>query len=384
MSHTIHRPPLTAVATARRAGVATLAALIFMTAAGAPAAPAMPADGYHSEFEGSDAFESSDPIQAPKPGTPSVYCISACVNAFDASASNATTSTIGLSWSGASGYTGYVVERRKTDLGGGFDVVARLGAAARDYTDAGLTDNTNYDYRVTATGDNGSASSKLATARTLPAPTTLSASNPTTRTVDLRWSATTGASGYAVERRETSSTGSFATVANLDSAVGQYTDRGLSHSTDYEYRVRATGVPGLGPSNIVRVRTRPAQVERVQLDTDWTEQYRFRASSALVFAPAGAKILGVRNVSVVPGEESDIGLPAVEVEHRSSDMETRRVEELGFNATTSAFNGQLAKGSWSLRVAPASALFLWECTGHIWNATACNTVAQVVLEVTWA
>jgi hypothetical protein len=51
MRHTIHRPSPTAAATARRAGVAALAALIFMTAAGAPAASAVPADGYYLELE---------------------------------------------------------------------------------------------------------------------------------------------------------------------------------------------------------------------------------------------------------------------------------------------------------------------------------------------
>jgi hypothetical protein len=259
-------------------------------------------------------------------------------------------------------------------------VVTRLGATARDHRDVGLTDNTRYDYRVTATGPNGSASSRVATARTLPAPTTLSASNPTTRTVDLRWSATTGASGYEVERREASSAG-FVTVAKLGSAVGAYTDGGLGHSTDYEYRVTATGVPGAEPSNLVRVRTDPPQIKRVWLATDWNKQFRFWGSAS-VAAPAGARILGVRNVAVGKG---DVGLPLFDIEHRSSDAEVRSVEELDPDATTSAFNGQLiAKGSWSLWVSPASASYVWECTGRVFNSTACSTVAQIVLEVTWA
>jgi hypothetical protein len=380
MCPTICRPSLTTVARARRALVAALAALTLMAAAGAPAAGAMPPGGYHSEPEPSELPE---PIQAPKPHPPAVYCVTAsptCGNAFDVSASNATTSKLGVSWSGASGYTGYVVERRKTDLGGSFGEVTRLGGTARDYTDVGLTDNTSYDYRVTATGNNGSASSRIATARTLPAPTILSASRPTTRTVDLRWSATTGATGYTVERRE-STTGSFVAVKNLGEAARGYTDEGLAHSTGYDYRVRATGVAGLEPSNVVAVRTLVPQVERVRLSTDWDEQFRFEVGLASTFAPAGAKILGVRNVAV---DMNRLGLRVVGVEHTSSDLVMRKVSELGYNATTSAFNGQLAKGSWSLRVAPASALFLWDCLDHEWDRDWCSTVADVVLEVTWA
>jgi hypothetical protein len=356
-----------------------LAALIFITAAGAPAAGAMPPGGY-SELEVLEAPESPDPIQAPKPGTPTVYCINACSNAFEVSASNPTTSQISLSWSGASGYTGYVVERRKTDLGGSFSEVARLSATARDYTDLGLTNNTSYDYRVTATGPNGSASSKVATARTGPAPTTLSASNPTTRTVDLGWSSTTGATGYTVERRDTSVSDGFVTVVNLDGGASRYTDRDLAHSTSYDYRVKATGVTGLGPSNVVSVRTDPPQVERVTLNIDWNEQGRFGELSASTFAPAGAKILGVRNVAV---DKAGFGLTAAEVEHRSSDGETRTVQVLQYNATTGAFNGQLAKGSWSLKVS-ASAASLATCHGG-WDAEFCNSpYAKVALVVTWA
>lgn len=381
MRPTIYRPSRTTVAGARRAGVAAWAALIFMAAAGAPAAGAMPPGGYHSEPEPS---EQPEPIQAPKPNPPAVYCVTAsptCGNAFDVSASNATTSRLGVSWSGASGYTGYVVERRKTDVGGSFGEVTRLGGTARDYTDVGLTDNTSYDYRVTATGNNGSASSKIATARTLPAPTILSASHPTTRTVDLRWSATTGATGYAVERRESFTTGSFVTVANLGSAASGYTDGGLAHSTGYAYRVRATGVAGLEPSNAVAVRTLPPQVERVELSTDWDEQFRFQIDPASNLAPSGAKILGVRNVAV---DKNKLGLTVFGVEHRSG-LDMRSVPELRYDATTSAFNGQLAKGSWSFR-APTAAVFLWDCDSPTWSDRACDIAqaADVVLEVTWA
>jgi hypothetical protein len=369
------------------AGVTALAALLVATAVGAPTAGAIPPGGYgyQEPVEPSEPSEPPAPVQAPKPGTPSVYCITAsptCGNAFEASVSNTTTSEVALSWSGASGYTGYMVERRKTDLGGSFSEVARLGGTARDYTDRGLTDNTGYDYRVTATGNGGSASSKLATARTRPAPTSLSASNPTTRTVDLSWSSTTGATGYAVERRRASTTDGFVTVANLDRAASRYTDGDLAHSTSYDYRVTATGVAGLGPSNVVSVRTDPPRVERVSLGTDWTEQFRFRAASASTFAPAGAQVLSVRNVAV---DKNGSGLRVFEVEHRSSNGETRTVQELLFNATTGAFNGQLAKGSWSLKVHYVNAVFLWTCNLNTWDASYCGTPeAKIVLEVTWA
>lgn len=380
MRHKIYQQSLTVVANAKRTGFAALLALI-ATAAAAPPAVAMPAGGYED----------------PEPTT-CTAAIPACgyygnLSAPTLATSDPTTRTIELRWSapswisdaftGPTGVTGYIVERKLTSSTGSFAEVVRLGENARNYTDRELAHSTSYDYRVTTTGS--TRVSNVATARTLVAltPPLLSASNATTRTVDLRWSATTGATGYAVERRETSTPGTFVTVANLDGAARGYTDSGLAHSTRYDYRVRPTGVAGSDPSNIVPVGTLPPQVERVWLATNWNEQYRFEVGSASISAPTGAKILGVRNVSL---DRNNLGLTVMKVEHQSSDLETRSLpDQLNHNATTTAFNGQLAKGSWTLRVTNTSAPFLWEChIGGNWSSSACRPVANVALDVTWA
>lgn len=376
MRHTIHRPSLRTVARARWTGVAALAALLLIIAAGAPAARAMPPGGYEPLPETTEPEAPSEPVQAPKPkpSVPSAYCITACTNAFVTSVSSTTSSKVGLAWPGASGYTGYDIERRKTNLGGTFAVVARLGPDASDYTDTGLTDNTSYDYRVTATGASATASSNVTAARTLPAPTTLSAGNATTRSADLHWNGTTGATGYAVERRQSAAGGSFATVANLDATARGYTDGSLAHSTGYDYRVSATGVTGLGPSNQVAVPTLPPQVQRVKLSGFTTDGFGFRALSPS--GPAYAEILNVRNVAVdenTPGN----GLALFNIAHGVTV-----VAAMPYNTTTSAFNGQSLTAPWALRVGGVSATVLWDCAlGFVMPD--CSSLASVTLEVTW-
>jgi hypothetical protein len=169
-------------------------------------------------------------------------------------------------------------------------------------------------------------------------------------------------------------------VANLAATARGYTDGGLPHSTGYDYRVRATRIPDLGPSNEVAVRTLPPQVERVRLSTDWSEKFRFRGSGSSS-APPGARILNVRNITL---GKDNAQLTVREVEHSSADLDLRSHAQLGYNATTSVFNGQLAKGSWSLWVSSSGA-FLWDCDGLPWSSYACNEVDVIVgVEVTWA
>jgi hypothetical protein len=358
-----------------RAGGALAATLILTATGAAPMAGAMPIDGY----EPPDEVVVPAPSPTPKPSTPAVYCLTVCSNAFAVSIGGTTTSKVALSWSGASGYTGYDVERRRTGSGATFSVLARLAQDARDYRDTELTDNTSYDYRVTATGPNGSASSSVTIGKTLPAPTVLSVDHLTTRSADLHWNATNAATGYAVERRESVVGGSFATVVTLDATARDFTDSGLAYGKRYDYRVRALGISGLAPSNEVAATIIPAQVERVQLFTDWSEQFRFRGTGA-TYGPAGARIRSVRNVTL--GDDY-APLSVIDIEHRTSERVIKSDSILGYNAVTDAFNGQLAKGDWSFRVL-GSATFLWACVGTNW-ASSCNNAAVFVgLEVTWA
>src|SRR5213079_703819 len=129
-------------------------------------------------------------------------------------ATAASGSQINLSWTASTdnvGVTAYPVERCQ---GAGCTSFAPLGTAAvTTYSDAGLTANTNYRYRVRATDAAGNPSgySNVASATTPAAADTQAPTAPSNLTatavsgsqINLSWTASTddvGVTGYAVER----------------------------------------------------------------------------------------------------------------------------------------------------------------------------------------
>lgn len=86
-----------------------------------------------------------------------------------------------------------------------------------------------------------------------PAPTSLAASAPNASQISLTWSASSGATGYQVQRSPDGGTG-WMQVGT--SSTTSFTDSGLIPSTTYFYRVLATNPPGLsGPSNVASATT---------------------------------------------------------------------------------------------------------------------------------
>jgi PIN domain nuclease of toxin-antitoxin system len=299
-------------------------------------------------------------------------------------ATTSTSSSISLAWTdNAADEYGYTVSRYAD---GYWTAVAHLPASAgtggrKTYTDTGLNADRSYTYRLELSNIAGTSYSSSVTASTHPAgvAAVLSARNATTRSVDLSWSAATSTTQYVVERRL--SGGTFAEVALLDAAARTHTDRGLEPNTSYEYRVRAIGAPAVYEfSNIASARTLASQVTRVSLSPSSTELFRYGGDSGF-FIPADAEILAVRNVAV---DELGGGLMMARVEHRDSSFETRSVDNLAFGATTGAFNGQLLKGSWTVRVTNVSALYLFDCMAFENPPGQCKPTARVALEVTWA
>lgn len=92
-----------------------------------------------------------------------------------------------------------------------------------------------------------------------PAPTELSATATTSKTVDLSWKDNaTHETGYEIERSEDGT--SFSLVKTLAAGTTAYTDGGLTASTKYYYRVRATGADGNSDyAGVVEVTTKALQ-----------------------------------------------------------------------------------------------------------------------------
>jgi chitodextrinase len=169
-------------------------------------------------------------------------------------ASNISTSSLTLSWNastdlpnpGGAGVGGYVVYRNGTQI---------ANVTITSYTDAALAPSTSYSYTVVAFDKaipaNVSARSAalvvMTVADTQPptAPTGLAASAASNGQINLSWTASSdnvGVTNYLIERCQGASCASFAQIGTF--ATTTYNNTGLTASTSYSYRVRATDAAG--------------------------------------------------------------------------------------------------------------------------------------------
>jgi fibronectin type 3 domain-containing protein len=175
---------------------------------------------------------------------------------------------INLAWTASTddvGVTGYRVERCQ---GAGCANFAQIATpTTTSFNDTGLSDATSYSYRVRATDAAGnlgaySSSATAVTPDTTPptAPATLSATPVSTTQINLTWNAATdnvGVTGYRVERCQGASCSTFAQIATPSAT--NFSDTGLTASTNYSYQVRAVDAAGNpGPySNVASATTLP-------------------------------------------------------------------------------------------------------------------------------
>ena len=164
-------------------------------------------------------------------------------------ASVASSSQINLTWQdNATNETGYKVER-KTGASGTYSEIASLSAGLTSYNNTGLTDGTQYYYRVYAynsAGNSGYSNEANATTPVaLPtAPTSLSTSVISSSQINLSWQDNaTNETGYKVERK-TGASGTYAEIASLSAGSTSYNNTGLTDGTQYYYRVRAYNSAG--------------------------------------------------------------------------------------------------------------------------------------------
>ena len=165
------------------------------------------------------------------------------------------TTQIDLSWTASTdnvGVTGYRVERCQ---GASCTTWAQVGTpTATTFSNTGLAANTTYRFRVRAVdaaGNLGAYSAIVARATLAPdttaptAPTSLTATPISTTRIDLGWTASTdavGVTGYRVERCQGAGCTDFAQVGTPTAT--SYSDTGLTPSTTYRFRVRATDAAG--------------------------------------------------------------------------------------------------------------------------------------------
>ena len=160
------------------------------------------------------------------------------------SAVSAAYNAINASWTAVADATGYVVDRDDNATFGSPTSATIASGSTVSHAIGGLQEGTAYYVRVRATKTGAvdgpwSAAASATTSLQPPAQVTnLTAGSPTDVTVDLSWSAAPRADGYQVQWRTSSQTWDASREAVTASLTYQVS--GLSASTGYQFRVRAT------------------------------------------------------------------------------------------------------------------------------------------------
>ncbi len=190
-------------------------------------------------------------VRANDGGRNSVYSNAAAVVSLPLApdtlvASPVSTTAINLAWNdNSTGATAYRVER-SVDGGTTFTEIATLNAGnANSYHDTGLSEGTDYQYRVRAVNSAGGFSdyTPSADAVTLPATPTALATAAVNGQINLTWTDNSnGEDGYKVER---STNGvNFTEIADIGPDSASYSDTNVTNGTSYTYRVRAYDAGG--------------------------------------------------------------------------------------------------------------------------------------------
>ena len=165
--------------------------------------------------------------------------------------------TVALAWTAntETDLAGYHLYRRPT--GGTWPTTAtkELPGTATTWTDTTVTNNTSYDYRLTAidTTGNESTPSTAVTATPNPGPDTTAPATPTglsatagDATVALAWTANTETdlAGYRLYRRPTGGTWPTTATKALTGTATTWTDTTVTNNTSYDYRLTAIDTTG--------------------------------------------------------------------------------------------------------------------------------------------
>jgi titin len=187
---------------------------------------------------------------------------------------------IDLSWQDKSGNeAGFKIER-KAGNAGKFTQIATVGANVTSFSSLNLNPNTKYFYRVRAYNAGGNSpysnTTSAITLRNAPvAPANLATTTMSSSRINLVWQdKSANEDSFMVERASASSAqasassaqaataGAFAEIAKLPANAKAFADTGLSASTQYFYRVRASNNGGPSPySNEANATTNPGPPE---------------------------------------------------------------------------------------------------------------------------
>ena len=158
---------------------------------------------------------------------------------------------IDLSWDdNSSNEDGFKVYRSPTS-GGPYSLIDTTNPNVSEYTDAGLTPETIYYYKVSATNSFGDSSQTAETSATTlltpsavpDAPTNLQAAAVSNMRIDLTWTDNSGDEEAFVVLISTNNS-TFSTIGEVKPNVTTYQSTSLKPETTYYYRIYATNSTG--------------------------------------------------------------------------------------------------------------------------------------------
>jgi hypothetical protein len=227
---------------------------------------------------------------------------------------------IDLSWSNASATASGISISRSTD-NVNFTPLTTLAATATTYTDDDASPGTTYYYQVTATEGSAMSTAAAANAQTTPANlTTLTATAnapSATSSVVLSWTPVTGATGYEIDRQDSSGNWQEYDAVESGTATG-YTDTGVQDGMAYTYRVLPYNDSGtsdqtsaptasattllIKPTNVTAVALSSTSIEIVWDDASTSETgYEVqRSTDGVNFTDLGSTAAGVTNYTDTP------------------------------------------------------------------------------------
>ena len=148
---------------------------------------------------------------------------------------------IDLEWTdNSSNETGFIIER-KTGVGGTWSQIATVTANTTTYSNTGLSELTNYFYQTLAynlAGNSNYSNEDDATTLDADAPSGLTATAVSASQINLEWNDSPGEDEFRIERA-TVSGGPFTEIDTVGQNITEYSDTGLSASTEYYYQVKS-------------------------------------------------------------------------------------------------------------------------------------------------
>jgi fibronectin type 3 domain-containing protein len=180
-----------------------------------------------------------------------------------ASASPLSETSVHVSWNAVAGAANYIVYRSDAANGEYVAISGAVSGTDTSYTDTGLQASATYYYKVAARSvydETGDQSSSVSVTIAAPeTPTGVSASAQSSTSIQVSWTAVSGASEYYVYRA-TSNDGEYSQIASTASTF--YTNTGLPSTTTYYYKVAAQNGIGTSSQSSSVSATTPSQPAR--------------------------------------------------------------------------------------------------------------------------